>query len=58
MSSLIAYAFANNGDIRDRLLVALYDRDAKKFLSCFKKTEKTIQEFSAPKYPCSGKMFK
>lgn len=41
MSSLIAYAFANNGDIRDRLLVALYDRDAKKFLSCFKKTEKT-----------------
>ena len=38
MSSLIAYAFANNGDIRDRLLTVLYDKDSKLFLSCFKKS--------------------
>ncbi len=41
MSSLIAYAFSPNGDIRDRLLTVLYDKDSKLFLSCFKKTEKT-----------------
>ena len=41
MYSLIAYAFANNGDIRDRLLTVLYDKEPKKFLSCFKKTEKS-----------------
>lgn len=41
MYSLIAYAFANNGDVRDRLLTVLYDKDPKKFLSCFKKTEKS-----------------
>ena len=41
MYSLIAYAFANNGDIRDRLLTVLYDKDPKKFLSCFKKTDKS-----------------
>lgn len=41
MYSLIAYAFANNGDVRDRLLTVLYDKDPEKFLSCFKKTEKS-----------------
>lgn len=41
MSSLIAYAFSKNGDIRDRLLVALYDYDSEKFLGCFKKKSKT-----------------
>lgn len=41
MSSLIAYAFSDNGDIRDRLLISLYDRDAEKFLKCFKKSDKT-----------------
>lgn len=38
MSSLIQYAFIQNGDIRDRLLTVLYDKDQKKFLECFKKT--------------------
>lgn len=37
MSALIDYAFQSNGDVRDRLLVALYDKDANKFLECFKK---------------------
>lgn len=41
MYSLIAYAFANNGDVRDRLLTVLYDKGPKKFLSCFKKTDKS-----------------
>lgn len=41
MYSLIAYAFAENGDIRDRLLTVLYDKDPGKFLLCFKKTEKS-----------------
>lgn len=40
MSSLIAYAFADNGDIRDRLLTVLYDKDSKMFLSCFTKRSK------------------
>lgn len=41
MYSLIAYAFTDNGNVRDRLLTVLYDKDPKKFLSCFKKTEKS-----------------
>lgn len=41
MYSLIAYAYANNGDVRDRILTVLYDKDPEKFLSCFKKTEKS-----------------
>ncbi len=41
MSSLINYAFACNGDIRNRLLTVLYDKDSEKFLSCFKKSEKS-----------------
>ncbi|MDE6435847.1 MAG: hypothetical protein K2L07_16700 [Lachnospiraceae bacterium] len=41
MYSLIAYAFADNGDVRDRLLTVLYDKEPEKFLSCFKKTEKS-----------------
>lgn len=44
MYSLIAYAFAQNGDICDRLLAVLYDKDDKKFLSCFKKTDKSSAE--------------
>lgn len=36
MSSLIAYAFSSNGDIRDRLLIALYDSKPSLFLKCFK----------------------
>ena len=41
MSALIAYAFIPNGDIRNRLLTVLYDKDKKKFLNCFKKSAKT-----------------
>lgn len=41
MYSLIAYAFAGNGDIRDWLLTVIYDKDPEKFLSCFKKTVKS-----------------
>lgn len=41
MYSLIAYVFDNNGDVRDRLLTVLYDKEPQKFLSCFKKTEKS-----------------
>lgn len=41
MSSLIAYAFTQNRDVQDRLLTVLYDKDRKKFLECFKKTEKS-----------------
>ncbi len=41
MCSLIAYAFAQNGDVCDRLLTVLYDKDREKFLSCFKKTDKS-----------------
>lgn len=41
MSSLIAYAFINNGDIRDRLLTVLYDKNSRLFLSCFKKCSKS-----------------
>ncbi len=41
MSALIAYAFIPNGDIRNRLLTVLYDKDKKMFLNCFKKSAKT-----------------
>ncbi len=44
MSSLIAYAFAQNGDICDRLLTVLYDKDPNGFLSCFQKTEESSAE--------------
>lgn len=40
MSSLIDYALMPNGKIRDRMLVALYDRDPEKFIKCFKKAQK------------------
>ena len=40
MASLVAYAFIPNGDIRDRLLTVLYDKDKKMFLNCFKKSAK------------------
>lgn len=46
MSSLIAYAFTQNGDIQDRLLTVLYDKDQKKFLECFKKTAKSSAKSS------------
>ena len=41
MAALIDYAFKPNEDVRDRMLVALYDRDPHKFLKCFKKPTKT-----------------
>lgn len=41
MSSLIEYAFKHNGNVRDRLLTVLYDKDHSKFLNCFEKTPKT-----------------
>ncbi len=44
MSSLIAYAFISNGDVRDRLLTVLYDKDAELFLNCFKKSTKNPAE--------------
>jgi len=44
MSSLIAYAFISNGDVRDRLLTVLYDKDTKLFLNCFKKSMKNSAE--------------
>ena len=43
MSSLIAYAFISNGDVRDRLLTVLYDKDAE-LLNCFKKSTKNPAE--------------
>lgn len=44
MSALIAYAFIQNGDVRDRLLTVLYDKDSETFLSCFKKQQKLPQK--------------
>ena len=45
MYALIDYAFQNkNEKIRDSMLVTLYDKDRKMFLSCFKKTEKVHQK--------------
>lgn len=41
MYSLIAYAFYTGGSICDRLLTALYDKDPKTFLECFKKSAKS-----------------
>ena len=38
MNFLIAYAFAPNGGVKDRLLVALYNQDKDTFLNCFKKS--------------------
>lgn len=46
MSSLITYAFTQNGGIQDRLLTVLYDKDQKKFLECFKKSAKSSAESS------------
>ena len=40
MAFLIAYAFAPNGGIKDRLLVALYNHDKETFLNCFKQSAK------------------
>jgi len=49
MSALIAYAFIPNGDIRNRLLTVLYDKDKKLFLNCFKKSVKTpFQDAGSP----------
>ena len=43
--TLIAYAFKpGNEDIRDNLLVVLYDKDKESFLKCFKKSEKSPQK--------------
>lgn len=39
MSSLIAYAFSNNGDVCDRLLTVLFDKDKNLFLDCFKSSK-------------------
>ncbi|WP_243126504.1 hypothetical protein [Clostridium sp. HBUAS56010] len=45
MGALINYSFAKgNEDIRDSLLIVLYDKNREQFLKCFKKTEKTSQE--------------
>ena len=45
MYTLIAYAFkAENEYLRDSMLTALYDKDKKQFLECFKKSEKSPQK--------------
>lgn len=47
MYELINYAFIpQNEKIRDSMLVALYDKNKRMFLSCFKKTEKSPQKSS------------
>lgn len=47
MYALIDYAFSSgNEKVRDSILVALYDKDKKMFLSFFKKTEKSPQKSS------------
>lgn len=47
MYALIDYAFmTENEKIRDSMLVALYDKNKRMFLSCFKKTEKNLQKSS------------
>lgn len=49
MYELINYAFIpENEKIRDSMLVTLYDKNKKMFLSCFKKTEKSPQKSSTP----------
>ena len=42
--SLIAYAFKTGGSICDRILTVLYDIQPKKFLECFKNTQKSPQK--------------
>lgn len=45
MYTLIDYAFMpENEKIRDSMLVALYDKNKKMFLNCFKKSEKSLQK--------------
>lgn len=45
MGALIDFSFTRgNEDIRDSLLIVLYDKDKELFLDCFKKTEKRSQE--------------
>lgn len=44
MAFLIAYAFAPNGGIKDRLLMALYNHDKDTFLGCFKKFQKSSHQ--------------
>ena len=45
MYALIDYAFfPQNEKIRDDMLVTLYDKNKRMFLSCFKKTEKSPQK--------------
>lgn len=46
MSALIDYAFNGKSKIGSRLLVALYDRDSKLFLNCFKKSTKEDKEIA------------
>lgn len=47
MYALIDYAFmTENEKIRDSMLVALYDKNKRMLLSCFKKTEKNPQKSS------------
>lgn len=47
MYALIDYAFmTENEKIRDSMLVALYDKNKRMLLSCFKKTEKNLQKSS------------
>ena len=47
MYTLIAYAFKpGNEDLRDSMLIVLYDKDKNMFLDCFKKTEKSSQKSS------------
>ncbi len=46
MSFLIAYAFAPNGGVKDRLLVALCNHDKETFLNCFKKSAKSSHQSS------------
>lgn len=51
MYTLIAYAFKpGNENIRDNLLVVLYDKDKESFLKCFKKSKKVHKKvLKAPK---------
>lgn len=47
MYTLIAYAFKpGNEYLRDSILIVLYNKNKKMFLSCFKKTEKSLQKSS------------
>lgn len=44
MKALIAYAFLEkNAKIRDKLLIALYDKNREEFIKCFKKRENIPQ---------------